>query len=101
MAHKSSGSHRNKNRSGTKRLKFYNHKSADRQLEEELRNIVTDHAVVRYLQCIYGLDINMLRQEILGDKMQLVKTLTCGNLECGETILVCHQSKVVTVKRKK
>jgi len=66
--------------------------------DEVLKDVVTDHAVIRYLQRFYDLDLNVLREEIIGNKLQIIHHVQTGNVQSGEMIMVCDKGKVVTVK---
>lgn len=83
------------------RLKFFNKKTQLQKLDNELKNIVTDHALIRYLQRVYELDVNALRSEIIGDNEAMI----CGFRKCKirrqDYVLVCDNGKVVTVRKAK
>ena len=39
---------------------------------------VSEHAIVRYLERVYGMDMKTIRQEILSNQNEIA-ILTCGN----------------------
>lgn len=62
---------------------------------------VTDHALVRYLQRVVGLDVNRLRQEMLSDgRAALVQQMQNGRLHTAEgAVLIVCNCRVVSVVR--
>ena len=84
----------------TRRLKFFNTKSQAQKEEDKLKNIVTDHALIRYLQRVYEIDVNALRSEMIGDNEAMIRHLKC-EITRSDYILVCDSGKIVTVKKVK
>jgi hypothetical protein len=70
-------------------------------LEDDDAVIVSDHAIVRYLERIEGIDIEKLKKMIVGDGRiaQAVKTLSSGIFpsEDGVFMLIVKDKVVVTV----
>ena len=59
---------------------------------------VSDHAVVRYLQRIKGLDIEAIREEILPEsKHHLIRAVQTGSIPMGEYELKIVSGIVVTI----
>lgn len=71
------------------------------QLERRKDGItVTDHAVIRYLERVQGIDIDAIREQMVTDQVeQAVDTLGgTGKFPSGECRLVMDGYKVVTVE---
>ena len=62
---------------------------------------ITDHAMIRYLERMYGLDVEAMRKEILSPKVRLGAYFTeAGNHEINEEVYaVVRHNKVITVIR--
>jgi len=86
---------------GLKKLKFFHNKNQEQRQDEKLKAVVTDHAVVRYLQRVYGLDVNLLRTEILGNCFGMINTMQTGKIQHGDIVLIFVDGKVITVKTKR
>lgn len=69
-----------------------------RKATPRLRQLVSDHAVVRYLEREYGLDIDSIRKEIIGSHEPTIKNMTNGKINLREkgTSLVVRDGTVVT-----
>jgi hypothetical protein len=74
-------------------------KSAQRRhaRRDRHRQIVSDHAVVRYLELVLGINTVKIREDILGDKRQFVEAIKSGKIENDGLILIVNNSVVVTV----
>lgn len=88
--------------------------SKKREIEEMNRQIdklrlsigeisVSDHAVVRYLERVLGIDIEDLKKQILPEYTKsLIKSVGgSGEFMIEKAILVVQDNKIVTVKPKK
>lgn len=62
-------------------------------------NLVTDHALVRYLERVLQLDVEQAKREILGDRHHLVAQVHNGRIKVHEKNLelVVVNGLVVTV----
>ena len=61
---------------------------------------ISDHAVVRYLQRINGMDLLAIANELLpADTARLIERNGDGEYPAGTHRLVVRNNKVVTVKR--
>lgn len=58
---------------------------------------VTDHAIVRYLERVQGVDIPALKQAILNGAGATVTVIGTGRVPTGKWVLVCKRGAVVTV----
>ena len=59
---------------------------------------VTDHAVIRYMERKMGLDVDGLRNEILGGRTHTVNAMQRGTIKTAECYtLVIENGRVVTV----
>jgi len=83
------------------RLKFFNHKNQSQKLDATLKDIVTDHALIRYLQRVYDLDVNALRSEMIGDNEAMIRGFSTCKITRGDYVLVCDNGKVITVDKVK
>lgn len=63
--------------------------------------LVTDHALVRYMERVMEIDVERLRNELLSDgRAELIRTIGTGHLHTPEgATLVVLDSKVVSVLR--
>jgi hypothetical protein len=71
----------------------------------QLRRLVTDHAVIRYMERVLGIDVDQVRQEILTH--QVMATIGCQDADCqraehvplqgGPASAVVKEAKVVTI----
>lgn len=61
--------------------------------------IVTEHALLRWLERVHGLDLKAVEREILGEgRGGMILLLENGRIPCWEGVrLVVKQRKVVTV----
>lgn len=62
---------------------------------------ISDHAVIRYLERVKGIDVESFKKEILSDKtMEFISKLgTSGTYPNGEFKVVMKNNVVVTVKK--
>lgn len=60
---------------------------------------VSDHAVLRYLERKYGMDIDALRAEILTPQRQKAFARGCRAVRAGEVLFIAKNGTVVTVLR--
>lgn len=70
----------------------------ERRIEAmETRPRVTDHAIVRYLERAYGIDMAALREEMLpADAVATVQKLGTCNISNGRAKLIVRKGVVVT-----
>lgn len=63
--------------------------------------LVTDHAVIRYLERMMGIDVERLRSELLSDgRAALIRSMSTGHLHTADgATLVVLDAKVVSVIR--
>jgi len=63
--------------------------------------LVTDHALVRYMERVMEIDVEKLRRDLLGDgRADLIRTIGTGHLHTPEgATLVVLDGKVVSVLR--
>jgi len=63
--------------------------------------LVTDHALVRYMERVMQIDVERLRRDLLGDgRDELIRIIGTGHLHTPEgATLVVVDSKVVSVLR--
>jgi len=68
--------------------------------ESSVEPIVTEHAMLRYLERVRGVDLEELRQEILNDKTsELIKTYKSGKFPVGDTHrVVVKKGTIVTIE---
>jgi len=64
-----------------------------------LEDLVTDHALVRYLQRVVGMNIDDLRRQLVSDgRATVIRQIECGRLRLSDgLVLVVKGGKVVTV----
>lgn len=63
---------------------------------------VSDHAVVRYMEIVLGIDMRKVREEMIADgRGELVKKLQFAKLPLGRGKLVARKGVVVTVLKRK
>lgn len=62
-------------------------------------DIVTDHALVRYIERVMGLDVAQAKAELLGEHTHQVAAMNSGAILCHQRNmrLVVRSGKVVTV----
>jgi len=60
--------------------------------------VVTDHAVLRYLERYGNVDVDAIRRNIVGDRLRLIATVGTGEIKtpCGMR-LVIKEGRVVTI----
>ena len=63
--------------------------------------VITDHALVRYMERVMEIDVERLRNDLLSDgRAQLIRTIGTGHLHTPEgATLVVLDGKVVSVLR--
>lgn len=61
--------------------------------------MVSDHAVVRYLEYAYGFNINLVREEMMAQgRADIIRRILNGKVPCGDGCrLVARNGVVVTV----
>jgi predicted RNase H-like nuclease (RuvC/YqgF family) len=60
--------------------------------------ILTDHALVRYLERVKGIDIAQMKKEILNDKLrELIGTLGNGKFPCDGFTAIVKDNQVITI----
>jgi len=57
---------------------------------------VTDHAIVRYLERVYGIDMDVIRAEIVTPVVQIAEGFGCGTVIGKHGCRVMIQDGVVT-----
>jgi chromosome segregation ATPase len=63
---------------------------------------ITEHAIVRFLERVKGIDIEQVKREMLGEKQEeVVSQLKTCKVDQGDCTLVVNNSTVVTVHDKK
>ncbi|MBL4766301.1 MAG: hypothetical protein JKY94_01010 [Rhodobacteraceae bacterium] len=58
---------------------------------------VSDHAVLRYLERIKGVDIDAVREAILTDSVKVVATVGRGRVKTEKFVAIVREGTVVTV----
>jgi hypothetical protein len=62
---------------------------------------VTEHAILRYLERVKGVDLAQIEREILPDKTRdHIEELGAGNFPCGDHTLVVKDKMIITVNTK-
>jgi hypothetical protein len=62
--------------------------------------LVTDHALVRYMERVMQIDVERLRNTLLDGRAELIRTIGTGHLHTSEgATLVVLDGKVVSVLR--
>lgn len=66
---------------------------------DEPRGLVTDHAVLRYMERIMGFDVEAIRREIEGERRELKAKIDLGasSVKRDDCVLVIRNKQVVTV----
>lgn len=60
--------------------------------------ILTDHALVRYLERVKGIDIEKAKKEILSDKLKsMISTLGNGKFPCDNFTVIVKDNQVITI----
>lgn len=60
--------------------------------------ILTDHALVRYIERVKGIDIAQMKKEILNDKLRdLISTLGNGKFPCDGFTAIVKDNQVITI----
>ena len=77
--------------------KIFNASQKHQRQRDVLRQTVTDHAVVRYLEQVLGINTRKIREDIIGDKLKTVQVLKKCRLKNDGLILVVNNGVVVTV----
>ena len=58
----------------------------------------TDHSLIRYLERVIGLDVEVLKSRIIPDETQLlIDQLGDGEFPCGDYNIVVKDRTVITV----
>lgn len=68
--------------------------------ESDISVKITDHAIVRYLERVYGIDVDAFRKEILSDNVERVISFSNGDefrIEKDRYTLVVKNKTIVTV----
>lgn len=61
--------------------------------------VITEHAMLRYLQRVHGVDLSLIEDEILTERnVEMIRFAGTGNIKCGGYTLVVQDGKVITVK---
>lgn len=75
--------------------------SVDKQIGElvDKKPVVSEHAIIRYLERVKGMDIDLIRREILTEKnVETIKTIGRGKIPIGNGFkLVVKDNIVVSV----
>ena len=58
---------------------------------------ITDHAIVRYIERVKGIDMKRLRAEILPDDRRGLLAAGPGRIKCKGYDLICSKGVVITV----
>lgn len=58
---------------------------------------ISDHAIVRYMERVKGIDMRRLRTEILPHKRRGLLKVGLGRIKCEGHELVCNSGVVVTI----
>lgn len=58
---------------------------------------ITDHALIRYLERVKGIDLNAIREEILPAKRKSILKSGAGRIKGDGYELICADGAVVTV----
>lgn len=66
-------------------------------MNKPLQPIVTDHAVIRYLERVYEMDIAKLRAEILSPQVRAALKLGASAVNVGEFRYVLEGNTVITI----
>jgi hypothetical protein len=61
------------------------------------RDIVTDHAVLRYLERVYGVDVSALRRRIERVTAEARKQGASGLTSDGVKYTISHAGRIVTI----
>lgn len=70
----------------------------DRLLHKLSKNHrVTDHAVLAYIERVLDIDVNSMRNRILGEDLEQIKVMNDGRIERENFTLVVANHKVITV----
>lgn len=60
--------------------------------------VVTEHAILRYIQHVYGIDLEEIKEEILGDgRKAAIEFTKNGKFKIKDRTLVVKDSVVVTI----
>ena len=58
--------------------------------------VVTDHALVRYLQRVIGIDVDALRRQLLADgREELIRTMSSGRLRTADGLTLVVKNRIV------
>lgn len=70
-----------------------------KQLQETAEEpLISDHAIIRYLERVKGFDIEAIKKEMMPDKLRnVIGTLNSGKFPTGEFTAVVRDKLVVTV----
>jgi hypothetical protein len=64
------------------------------------REVVTDHAVVRFLERVHGISIDRIRGIILNEKRKAMIAAGATAIKCGDYTCVISEGRVVTITAK-
>lgn len=64
-------------------------------------SIVSDHALIRYLERVEGIDMEVIKKKIVGPNVNKIKKMETGRIERECHTLVIENSTVVTIMEKK
>jgi len=60
--------------------------------------IISDHAIIRYLERVKGLDLSEIKQSILNDKLKtMISTLGNGKFPCDDFTAIVKDNQVITI----
>ena len=66
--------------------------------QKDSKTIITEHAILRYLERIIGIDIEAVKKEILPEEVeQLIKVMPNGTFQCITHKIVVKDNTIVTV----
>ena len=81
----------------TTRIKSLNNRIKQLQ-EQDQEPIISEHAILRYLERVKGIDIDALKQEIMDDKTaENIKFLKSGKIKRAEYDMVIQDNVVVSI----
>ena len=60
--------------------------------------IITEHALIRYMERVKGIDVESMRKEVVNNKIvDQITRLGSGTFPCGDYKIVVRDSIIVTV----
>lgn len=73
--------------------------SKDNPPDPEVR--ISDHAIVRYMERVYGLDLDALRREMLTPDREHMIRMGAKKIKAGDHVFIVENSVVITVLYRK